>query len=377
MREPATSTAKANTRVDSAPNSGLRVRDLSVDYGRTRAVRDVNVAVPRGEVLAVLGPSGCGKSTLLRAVAGLERPSVGGISFDGTDLDPVPVHRRGFGMVFQDGQLFPHRDVAGNVEFGPRMRSVGRARRARRVAEVLQLVGLAGFERRRVTELSGGQAQRVALARALAADPRLLLLDEPLAGLDRMLREQLAVDLARMLDDESATAIVVTHDHDEAFTLADSVAVMVDGRILQVDEPRRLWRRPANEDVAAFLGCTTILPAHLEDGVASCVLGSVSCPDDADTGRLYLGLRASGVRARRIADGEVSGQDRFGVVRELIHRHDHARLAVSVPLRPELGMVEAVATTWDAPTIGEKVGLTLDPEGIAVIGNGCLRDEAK
>ncbi|RCW42758.1 thiamine transport system ATP-binding protein [Halopolyspora algeriensis] len=233
---------------------GLQVRGLSVRFGQTTAVSGVDFSVADGEVLGLLGPSGCGKSTLLRAIAGLERPQAGTITWNGADLDRVPVHRRGFGMVFQDGQLFPHRDVAGNVEFALRMQGMGRARRTGRVAELLDLVGLAGQQRRRVTHLSGGEAQRVALARALAADPRLLLLDEPLTALDRMLREQLVVELAEWLAGQSTTAIVVTHDHEEAFTLADRVAVMARGQVLQVDTPERLRQCPADDEVAAFLG---------------------------------------------------------------------------------------------------------------------------
>ena len=188
----------------------------------------------------------------------------------------MPVHRRGFGLVFQDGQLFPHRDVAGNVAFGLRMRPP-RPRTARaRVAELLELVGLAGYERRKVTELSGGEQQRVALARALAPRPRLLLLDEPLSALDRALREQLAMDLAGVLRVAGATALVVTHDHDEAFTLADRVAVMRAGRIVQTGPPDEVWRRPADEDTARFLGCGLFLPATVRDGVATCELGSVA-----------------------------------------------------------------------------------------------------
>ncbi|MEY8042108.1 ABC transporter ATP-binding protein [Saccharopolyspora cebuensis] len=335
----------------------LRVSGLSVRYGAVTAVSDVDFEVADGEVLALLGPSGCGKSTLLRAVAGLESPSAGEIRWDGADLARVPVHRRRFGMVFQDGQLFPHRDVAGNVEFGLRMRGADRARRRERVAELLALLGLDGYERRRATELSGGEAQRVALARALAADPALLLLDEPLSALDRTLREQLAVDLARLLAADDATAIVVTHDHDEAFTLADRVAIMTGGRFRQVDTPQRLWQHPADEEVATFLGCTAVLPAEVRGGTATCALGAV--PVAAPDGPARLGLRASGVRAEPDAAGA-------GVVRERVHRHDHVRLTVETPELPE--PVEATARTATAPGVGDPVRLDLDPDGIALIG---------
>ena len=341
---------------------GLDVRGLSVRYGAVEAVREVALSVGDGEVVALLGPSGCGKSTLLRAVAGLERPAAGEVRWDGGDLARVPVHRRGFGMVFQDGQLFPHRDVAGNVEFALRMRGVPRADRAARVDELLELVGLAGYGPRRATELSGGEAQRVALARALAADPELLLLDEPLSALDRMLRERLAVDLAALLGRAETTALVVTHDHDEAFTLADRVAVLARGTVLQVDGPDRLWRRPGDDEVAAFLGCSTFLPAEVRGGVATCELGTVEVA--AADGPARLGLRATGLRAQRHS-GTGDGPETTGIVRERVHRHDHVRLVVDVPQR---GRFEAVAHATEAPVVGEQVGLVLDPEGIALVG---------
>ena len=241
--------------------SGLAVRHLVVRYGTTTAVDAVSLDIDPGAVVGLLGPSGCGKSTLLRAVTGLEQPSVGSVCWNGADLADVPVHRRGFGLMFQDGQLFPHRDVGGNVEFGLRMAGVDRAGRGRRVAELLELVGLAGFARRAVTTLSGGEQQRVALARALAPRPRLLLLDEPLSALDRTLRERLAADLSSILARTRTTALYVTHDHDEAFTVADQVAVMADGRILQTDPPDRLWRHPVDRRVAVFLGYRWFVPA--------------------------------------------------------------------------------------------------------------------
>jgi thiamine transport system ATP-binding protein len=188
----------------------------------------------RGEVVALLGPSGCGKTTMLRAAVGLERPSAGRVCWDGADLAAVPVHRRGFGLMFQEGQLFGHRDVGGNVAFGLRMAGMGAADRAARVDELLELVGLPGTAPRAITTLSGGEQQRVALARALAPAPRLLLLDEPLSSLDRSMRERLSADLAEILRATGTTAVHVTHDHDEAFTVADRVAVMDAGRLLQV-----------------------------------------------------------------------------------------------------------------------------------------------
>ncbi|KRC43096.1 hypothetical protein ASE15_02165 [Oerskovia sp. Root22] len=220
----------------------------------TTAVRGVSLDLAPGEVLALLGPSGCGKSSLLRAVAGLEPVAGGSIAWDGRDLAGVPVHRRGFGLMFQEGQLFPHRDVAGNVAFGLQMAGLKRSAAAGRVAELLDVVGLAGYAQRPVATLSGGERQRVALARALAPEPQLLLLDEPLSALDRGLRDRLAGDLRAALVATGTTALFVTHDHDEAFTVADRVAVMDAGRLLQVAAPEDLWRAPASRRVAEFLG---------------------------------------------------------------------------------------------------------------------------
>jgi thiamine transport system ATP-binding protein len=201
----------------------LEVRGVTVRFGGRTVLDRVGLAVNAGEIVALLGPSGSGKSTLLRVVAGLLTPEAGHVLLAGRELDGVAPHERRFGYVFQDDQLFPHRDVAGNVAFGLRMRRVPRAQVAPRVAEVLHLVGLDGFDRRRVTDLSGGEAKRVALARALAPDPAVLLLDEPLTGLDGELHERLVRDLRTVLDRAGATGILVTHDLDEADRIADRV----------------------------------------------------------------------------------------------------------------------------------------------------------
>lgn len=218
----------------------LEVEHVTVRFGATIAVDDVSLSLATGEVFALLGPSGSGKSTLLRAIAGLE-PCSGDIRWDGESVAGLPPHRRGFGLMFQDGQLFPHLDVAGNVGYALRVSGAGRytssaaprALREARVAELLDLVGLAGFEGRRVTELSGGEQQRVALARSLAASPRLLLLDEPLSSLDRELRERLAGELRAILRATGTTAIFVTHDHDEARAVADRVGHLDRGRLVE------------------------------------------------------------------------------------------------------------------------------------------------
>lgn len=209
----------------------LRLAGIRVDLGGRTVLDGIDLAVDPGEILALLGPSGSGKSTLLRVIAGFEDRYAGAVSADGARIDGLPPHRRGFALLFQEGQLFPHRDVAGNIGYPLRLRRADRVRTAERVAELLELVGLAGFERRDVSTLSGGEQQRVALARALAAEPRLLLLDEPLSALDRELRERLAGDLRRILTSTGTSAVFVTHDHGEAAVLADRVAVLRGGRV--------------------------------------------------------------------------------------------------------------------------------------------------
>ncbi|WP_307852512.1 ABC transporter ATP-binding protein [Glaciihabitans sp. dw_435] len=245
----------------------LLVRDLRVVFAQaaasrsapTVAVDDVSLEVHAGEVLGILGASGSGKSTLLRAIAGLETLAGGTVAWHGTDITRRAVHERGFALMFQDGQLFLHRSVADNIAYPLRIARVAREARHARVTELLDLVGLPGTGERRVTDLSGGEQQRVALARALAARPRLLLLDEPLSSLDRELRDRLTGDLRRILTTTGTTAIMVTHDQDEAFALSDRVGIMGAGRLLQIGAPADVWRNPATADIARFLGYTSVL----------------------------------------------------------------------------------------------------------------------
>ncbi len=232
----------------------VQLDDLVVAYEGVVAVDRVSLVVDAGSTVAIVGPSGSGKSTLLRAVAGLEPVQSGTVSLFGVDCTRMPADQRRVGLMFQDHALFPHLDVAGNVAFGLRMRGADEATIASRTAEMLELVGLSGFDRRSVDALSGGEAQRVALARSLAPEPTVLMLDEPLGSLDRVLREELIVDLRKIFHDPELTVLHVTHDQQEAFTIADEVVVMRDGVIAQRGVPAEIWRRPDSPFVARFLG---------------------------------------------------------------------------------------------------------------------------
>lgn len=237
--------------------------------GRATILQGIDLALEEGEFLALLGPSGCGKSTLLRLIAGFERPVAGTITLDGRDVSGphghIPPEGRGIGMVFQSYALWPHLDVAGNVGYALRVQGLPARDRTARVAEALGRVGLDGFEGRRVQRLSGGQRQRVALARCLAMRPRLVLLDEPLANLDTHLRETMVDELRHLHRTTGTTIIHVTHDQAEAMALADRIAVMDAGRMLQIAPARTLWSQPANAAVARFVGRGQVVPVTVLD----------------------------------------------------------------------------------------------------------------
>ena len=249
----------------------LELDNIQKSFDGVPVLCGVSMVVAAGETVVLLGPSGSGKTTLLRIIAGLERPDAGRLLLNGQDLTPVPVHRRGFGMVFQDFALFPHKNVFENVAFGLRMLNWERPRIEARVDEVLALVSLAGFGPRPVHELSGGEQQRVALARALAPAPRLLLLDEPLGSLDQTLRDRLMGELRMILNRagdlvagaDGMTAVYVTHDQAEAFAIADRIAIINEGRIEQLGPPQEVYRRPATPFVARFLGMENIFEGEV------------------------------------------------------------------------------------------------------------------
>ncbi|HEX6331865.1 MAG TPA: ABC transporter ATP-binding protein [Actinomycetota bacterium] len=258
--------------------SALRCVDLRKRFGATVAVDGLDLTVPRGELLALLGPSGCGKTTTLRMIAGLERPDTGDIWIHGRHVDgagSVPPERRRVGFVFQDLALFPHLDVWGNIAFG-----LGGAP-AERVEEMITLARLQGLERRMPHELSGGQQQRVALARCLVPGPDLVLLDEPFSNLDRMLRAAVRAEVRELLRAAGVTSVFVTHDNEEALSIADHVAVMLDGRIRQVGTPSSVYAHPVDGEVAELVGEMNLLPGSVRDRRASTAFAEVaaSLPD--------------------------------------------------------------------------------------------------
>jgi ABC-type Fe3+/spermidine/putrescine transport system ATPase subunit len=346
----------------------LELDGLNKAYPDGWTLTDVSFTVEEGEIRGLLGPSGCGKTTLLRLIAGLESPDSGRVLVDEEDVTSVAPHRRGFGLMFQEYALFPHKDVFGNVAFGLRMEGLDRQAIEERVTETLALVGLKGFEHRDVSQLSGGERQRVALARSLAPQPRLLLLDEPLGALDRTLRERLMDELPDILHRAGVTVITVTHDQEEAFAIADCVAVMRAGEVVQIGTPEELYRHPGSTWVARFLGLTNLLAARVVGpGRLETALGGLRV---VDTGFGYekgetiqLLIRPEAAQLRRDGpnqvDVEVARRSFRGGYTQLDVRHrSGVELTFSFPAGADL------------PPTGEGLALSLDPQGLTL-----LRDE--
>ena len=261
------------------PNAAfLQIQDVVKDFGATRAVNHVSVDIAQGEIFALLGSSGCGKSTLLRMLAGFETPTEGRILLAGRDLATLPAHERPMNMMFQSYALFPHLTVFENIAFGLKREGMVKDRIAAQVAAMLKLVQLEKFAQRKPHQLSGGQQQRVALARSLAKQPQLLLLDEPLGALDKKLREETQIELVNIIEGVGVTCVMVTHDQEEAMTMASRVAVMSEGRFLQVGPPAELYETPATRFVADFIGNVNLMDGRLDvDEPDHCLIGCADC----------------------------------------------------------------------------------------------------
>ncbi len=335
--------------------------------GGARGLHPTDLAVEPGEVLALLGPSGCGKTTLLRLIAGLEAPDAGSrIAFGGTDVTQLPIERRGVGMVFQHYALFPQMTVEGNIGYGLKIRGVPEAERRRTVGELIDLVRLTGLEKRRPAELSGGQRQRVALARAVAVRPRVLLLDEPLTALDAKLKESLRDELAELLRRLHITAIHVTHDQQEALAIADRLAVMQAGRIVQVGDGETLYRTPTHPFVASFLGRVNRLAQHTT-GRHSCIdLGGLELPVPAGPACDAWLVRPEDVEV----EPTVLGQPGWGHA-DVTHRSflgDRVQLTLEVPGQAPL---RADVARDHAARAGDTVAIRIAPHRLMP-----LNDEA-
>ena len=355
----------------------LEVSDLSKAFDGTRAVDQVSFSVDRGDILGLLGPSGCGKTTLLRLLAGLEEPDAGIIRFDERSINGQAPHQRGFGLMFQDLALFPHMDVFGNVSFGLRMQNLPGAQIQARVHELLDLVEMAGYAKRKVHELSGGERQRVALARSLAPAPRLLMLDEPLGSLDRALRDSLQGEVRRILKEVGVTSIYVTHDRDEAFAMADRLIFMNRGRIIQTGTPEEVVADPADGFVARTLGFKNVLRGVVQsDGEIlkiECSVGvlSVAKPPGLETAKgteLMLLIDEKGIAISDVGSGEAATSNSLhGVIKERVFRGDGYELRVQVGQGQLYCHTSADAVTGLARP-GQRVAMAIDPTAIRFLG---------
>jgi len=338
----------------------VRCVDVCKDFGDTHAVRDASLSLGRGETLAILGQSGCGKTTLLRMIAGLERAASGRIEIERTPVDApgafVAPDKRGVGVVFQDYALFPHLTVEQNVAYGLSRRQ----RRSKVIEEMLDMTGMLRLRDRRPHELSGGERQRTAIARALAPRPAVVLLDEPFSSLDTSLRDAVRNDVLRLLHEVGASAILVTHDQEEALSVADRVAVMMRGGVVQTGSPAEIYLRPASREIAELVGDGNLLPGSMMGDCVSCELGALPCSHAEgcvrEDGSCEVFVRSEAIRLCGIDEGA-----RGVVERTIFYGHDRAalvRMESGTLLRVRLGAGEELVP-------GRRVGLRVDGDVVA------------
>ncbi|GAA2512891.1 ABC transporter ATP-binding protein [Actinocorallia cavernae] len=330
----------------------VEFRGLRREFGATVALDGLDLTVRPGEFLALLGPSGCGKTTALRMLAGFEHPDAGAVLVDGRDITRVPAHRRDAGMVFQSYSLFPHLSAVDNVAFGLRMRGVRAAERRSRAAELLELVGLGDKGERFPHQLSGGQQQRIALARALALRPRVLLLDEPLSALDAKVRLSLREEIRRLQQELGITTLFVTHDQEEALSIADRVAVMRAGRLEQCAEPAELYGRPATAFVAEFVGTMSRIRGELKDGTVEVLGQRLPADGEAADGAVDVLVRPENLRVRADEQGGarvVATAFLGAVVRLTVRLADGTEAKADLPAHEAAGLGAGAAVTASLP----------------------------
>jgi ABC-type Fe3+/spermidine/putrescine transport system ATPase subunit len=364
----------------------LQASHLFKSFAAAPVLKDISFQVDAGEIVCLLGPSGCGKTTLLRIVAGLEMADSGTVTFEGQDLQASPVHQRGFGLMFQDFALFPHKDVWQNVIFGLRMQNLPDDQIQRQAQQAMELVGLSGFEQRDVNELSGGEKQRVALARSLAPQPKLLMLDEPLGSLDRKLREELMIDLRHILKRAGLTSIYVTHDQQEAFAIADRVVIMNAGQIEQIGTPQTVYAQPGSEFVARFLGLPNLIEGQVMAAGAQAAsvltpIGLLSVTRDTDSAvkvkqnvTVLIRPDAASIETNPFAQAAEAAAEWFaetpranliqGQLIDSSFRGRYNRIVVRVN---ELELVFELDTYAALPAVGQQVRVALRPDSIVLL----------
>ncbi len=352
----------------------LRIDHVTARYGHVTAVDDVTFDIQEGEFFALLGPSGCGKTTLLRSIAGFETPASGDIDLDGASLLGIPPHKRPVNLMFQSYALFSHMSVEKNIAYGLEAERLPKTEITKRVSEIIEIIGLGEFAKRRPTQLSGGQRQRVALARALVKRPRLLLLDEPLSALDRKVREEMQLELKRLQYEAGMTFVVVTHDQEEAMSMADRVAVLNRGRLEQLDTPVSLYQRPASRFVAAFIGT-----ANLIDGVTTGAgirvdgIGEIPVAHQLAVGtNATLVVRPEDVSAVTITDSASSPTatghpELVGSVLDAVFLGGSSTLSIEVP--GITAPIRSTVHTMLSQRRGDRVRVTFDPARMSVVPN--------
>ncbi|GAB2815085.1 ABC transporter ATP-binding protein [Alpinimonas psychrophila] len=342
----------------------LDIQGVNHSYGSVAALKDISLSIADNEFFALLGPSGCGKTTLLRSIAGFETPTHGAILLDGVDLTTLPAHKRPVNMMFQSYALFPHMSVEKNVAYGLESEGVPRAESRRRVGEILEIVGLTDMAQRRPAKLSGGQRQRVALARAIVKRPRLLLLDEPLSALDRKVRAEMQLELKRMQHEVGMTFVVVTHDQEEAMSMADRIAVLNQGRVEQLDTPLGLYSRPATRFVASFIGSANLFDGRATtDGIDVPGLGTFAVPSELPSGSsATLVVRPEDVVLVGPSEATMSG-----IVVDTFFLGGSSTVSIEVP-----GQEHPINCTVHAANVasyGDRVGLKFDLPRCVVVAN--------
>jgi len=331
--------------------SFLELHGLATGYERSQpTVKDLDLQVEKGELISLLGPSGCGKTTTMRTIAGLLALQAGKVMLDGADISHMPAHKRNMGLVFQSYALFPHLDVFDNVAFGLRLRKLPEPELRRRVAAVLEAVGLTGLEQRLPAQMSGGQQQRVALARAVVIEPKLLLLDEPLSNLDAKLRVQMRSELRRIQRELGVTMLYVTHDQEEALALSDRIVVMNSGKIEQLDVPEAVFNRPSNRFVAHFMGFENLF-RYRGGRLWSETERNLSFPGPVPPGTASVGWRVDKVR---VGEGPLDG-----TVQARGYLGDRVEYLIDSPLGAVKGLCDAADARWRE---GDRVSFSLPAE---------------